>query len=84
MNPILAQYIASKIMIDIFVITELLYSLRHETKFKSKKIKTVRFGIETSGIFRTQSNIYDGAFLLKLLAVNDFRKKLHRKCMTGF
>ena len=61
-NLILAQHNASKIMIAIFVITELLYSLRHETKFKSKKIKAVKFGIETRDIFRIQSNICDGAF----------------------
>ena len=39
------------------------------------------------GVFRTLSNIKDGAFCEKsqrLLAVNYFRKKLHLKSLAGF
>ena len=34
------------------------------------------------GVFRTQSNIYDGAILLKLLTI--FTKNLNRGYSTGF
>ena len=40
------------------------------------------------GVFRTQSNIYDGAFFAKIVNAQKpliiSAKKLHRRCSTGF
>ena len=44
--------------------------------------------INTRGVFRTQSGIYDGTFFVtivnKFSSLTIFPKKLHRKCSTGF
>ena len=43
--------------------------------------------ISVRGVFRTHSNIYDGAFCLnswRLSAVDHFRKKLYLRCLTEF
>ena len=34
-------------------------------------------------VFRTQSNICNGAVLRKQLALTIFEKKLHRRCLIG-
>ena len=40
------------------------------------------------GMFRTQSNTYDGAFYVKignvLKPLSIFAEKLHHRCLTGF
>ena len=43
--------------------------------------------ISVRGVFRTHSNIYDGAFCVnswRLSAVDHFRKKLYLRCLTEF
>ena len=40
------------------------------------------------GVFRNQSNIYDGVFFAKIVngfkPLTIFAKKLHHRCLTGF
>ena len=51
------------------------------TDFKSKLLEE---SSESRGVFRTQANIYDGAFFVNILNCLLFsQKKLHHRCLTG-
>ena len=50
------------------------------------RVKNTYILYSIRGIFRTQSNIYDGAFYennYRYLAINYFRKKPHLKCLIS-
>ena len=68
--------LAPEIINEVFEIIESPYPLRIESRFKSKNICTVRYGIETAAFVGSRIWSYIPNELEKSVSLNEFRMKI--------
>ena len=65
-----------EIMNEVFDVTESQYSLRNKLRFKSRSIRTVRYGIETVAFFGSRIWSYMPSELKESTSLNKFKSKI--------
>ena len=68
--------LAPEIMNEVFDIIESPYPLRNELRFKSRNIRTVRYGIETAAFVGSRIWRYMPSELKESTSLNEFRSKI--------
>ena len=68
--------LAPEIMNKVFDIIESPYPLRNELRFKSRNIRTVRYGIETAALVGSRIWSYMSSELNDSTSLNKFRSKI--------
>ena len=68
--------LAPEIMNEVFDIIESPYPLRNELRFKSRNIRTVRYGIETAAFVGSRIWSYVPSELKESTLLNEFRLKI--------
>ena len=68
--------LASAIMNEIFDIIESPYPLRNDLRFKSRNIRTVRYGIETAAFVGSKIWSYMPSELKENMSLNEFSSKI--------
>ena len=68
--------LAPEIMNEVFDIIESPYPLRNELRFKSRNIRTVRYGIETADFVGSRIWSYIPSEIKEITSPNEFRSKI--------